>query len=123
MGLRANLKHELYGNITDEIFIQNLRNDKIIIHDCAYCPLHMLGEGQSTKMRHAATNCLKNYNLNIFNDFPEIPIITIFPRNRGFLRTQIPEIANRIVSKYSFNKLFGLRQNIIDLGVNLTVKK
>lgn len=123
IGLRAKLKHELYGNISDEIFIQYLRNDKIIIHDCAYCPLHMLGEGQSTKMRHAATTCLKNYNFDIFNEFPENPIITIFPRNRGFLRNQIPEITSRIKANYSFNNLLGLRKNIVDLGINLTDKK
>ena len=97
-----------------------LSNDKIIIHDCAYCPIHKLGRGESTIMRRAATICLNNHNLRLLNDFPAVPIVTIFPKNRGYLVLQVPSMHGRVAANFPFSNIKGLRHKIVELGITLT---
>lgn len=115
-GLRFNLKTELYNSsCTDEQFILNLRSDKILILDCAFCPLYLLDS--NTFKRQAATHCLKQHTLPILNQFPNIPIITIFPRNRGFLKRQFPDLSGRIVANFDFGNLKGLKNTLNKLNI------
>jgi hypothetical protein len=124
-GLRYNLKKELYNkDISDEQFLANLSADKILIIDCAFCPLHQKENGNyfltNTQKRQSATTCLKRHNLHLLHRFPEAPIITIFPRNRGFLKRELPEVASRIKAQFDFSKLEGLRQRTGRLGLRLS---
>ena len=114
-GLRINLMHELYGDINEIDFISKLRENKIIVVHCAYCPIHVLGQGKIIDIRHAATICLKRHNLDIFKKFPLAPIITLFPHRRGFKTDELPELAGRIVASFPFNCLEGLRSIVNDI--------
>lgn len=124
-GLRYNLKKELYSkDISDEKFLSYLSDDKIVIIDCAFCPLHQKENENSvltnTQKRLAATTCLQRHNSYLLHQFPETPIITIFPRNRGFLKRKLPDIASRIKAEFDFSKLEGLKQMIEKIGLSLT---
>lgn len=123
-GLRHNLKKELYGkDISDEQFLSNLSADKILIIDCAFCPLHQKENGghllTNTQKRQSATTCLQRHNLQLLQQFPEAPIITIFPRNRGFLKRKLPEVAGRVKAEFDFSKLEGLKEAIEECALRL----
>jgi hypothetical protein len=114
-GLRYDLKKELYSTaISDEEFIDKLCKDKILIVDCGYCPLHNLDN--NTQKRHAATICLQRHNLAVFQQFPDVPVVTIFPKKRGFLKRELPDLSNLIVARYDFGNLTGLKAVIYSLA-------
>lgn len=108
-GLMCNLRTE-YGLQTDIEMIMKFRELGVVVYDCAYCPLHLLES--KTDQRHAATLCLKNYKRHFLHQ-NTCPIITFFPAKRGFLKSELPEIASRIISGYQFSKLTGIRETII----------
>jgi len=116
-GLRINLKKELYrSDILDEDFLINLRRDKILIHDCAFCPIFLVGPLYNKKL--ATTVCLVRHNLNILHKFKNVPIISLFPVGRGFIPNIVPDIAERIIPGFSFENLKGLKNMIQKLGYN-----
>lgn len=108
-GLMYNLKQE-FGLQTNEKMISRLRELGVVVYDCAFCPLHLLGS--KSDQRHAATHCLKSYKLDFLKE-NTLPIITFFPSKRGFLKTHLPEVASRIVAEFKFNSLQGVRNEIL----------
>lgn len=111
-GLRISLKNELYGDIEEADLIKKLRDDKIIVIHCAYCPLHSLGQAGIIDIRHATTICMKRHNLDIFKKYSDTPVITIFPHRRGFNTVELPEIAKRVTASFPFNNLEGLKDKV-----------
>ena len=93
-----------------------LRDKGILIVDCALCPLHSLSN--RTNRRHAATQCLNNNTMAYLNVTQNAPIITIFPRNCGFLRSQQPNVQSRVVRRFNFSYLRGLMDAIQDVFVD-----
>ena len=92
------------------MLLNYLRDKGILIVDCALCPLHMLN--RFSGRRHAATICLNNNTGIYLNVTPNAPIITIFPRNCGFLKTKKPHVQNRVIKELSFSNLAGLKNAI-----------
>ena len=110
-GLRYNLKTELYNlTCSDKQFLANLQSEKIMIVDCAFCPLFFIDS--NTYKRKAATHCLQQHSLPLLQQFAQVPIITIFPLHRGFLKRQLPDITKRIKAEFDFGNLLGLKQTI-----------
>jgi len=105
-GLRYNLKEELELD-SDYDVLEYFSQNGIVLADCALCPLHQLDS--NTEKRHAATFCLKNNTYKILDINPNAPIVTIFPKHRGYLKTDFPEIEKRKVDEFSFNNLYGLK--------------
>jgi len=107
-GLMFNLKNE-FGLKTNTEMIMKFRELGVVVYDCAYCPVRLLEK--KTEQRHAATFCLKNYKRH-FLHLNTYPIITFFPAKRGFLKSELPEIASRIIAEYQFSRLIGIREAI-----------
>ena len=108
-GLMFNLKKD-YGIETNIEMIMKFRELGVVLYDCAYCPLFRLDI--KTEQRHAATVCLRNYGRHFLHQ-NTCPIITFFPAKRGFLKSELIEIASRIIAEYQFSKLTGIRETII----------
>ena len=108
-GLRLMMMDELELD-TDADVIRYFRKRGIVLADCAFCPLHDLGS--KPEKQKAASQCLRNHNLNILEINPAAPIITVFPANRGYLKSEFPEIESRKVASFSFLKLSGLKAMI-----------
>lgn len=108
-GIRHLMKIEL-GIDSDEEFFDFLNKNGILIADCAFCPLHKLESEQSRI--DAATICLSRHTKGILNINPEAPIITFFPKGKGFDKPQLPEIQDRIVGSFQFSRLSGLKDLI-----------
>lgn len=108
-GLRLMMMDELELE-TDSDVLKYFRKRGVVLADCAFCPLHDLGS--NAEKRHAASQCLQNHNIKIFEMNPAAPIITIFPTNRGYLKSEFPEIESRKVAEFSFMKLSGLKAMI-----------
>lgn len=108
-GMRYNLKKEFdQSELTDVQFFQSFRRKGIVLHDCGFCPVHKLNS--NTEKRNAATFCLLTQNIEFLHLTPEIPIITIFPFNRGWLKNEVPDsIKKRIIAEFSFNKIKGIK--------------
>jgi len=112
-GLRFNIKEELELESEKDV-LKYFDKNGIVLADCAYCPLHK--EQLSNKdRRHAASICLKNHTSKILKLSTKVPIVTIFPTRRGYLKTDFPEIESRKVRNFSFNDLRGLKQSIEEL--------
>jgi len=90
--------------------IDYLKQKGILIVDCALCPLHKLQK--KSERRLAATICLNNNTGAYLNINPNAPIIAIFPRNCGFLKTRKPHIAKRIVKQFGFKNVRNLKDVI-----------
>lgn len=105
-GLRYYLKQELIKTGTDEDLILFLRNNGILIVDCALCPLHRLSN--TSDRSKAATLCLTNNTKEKLLLNPEAPIITIFPKDKGFNADALKDINSRIIAEFQFSKLSGL---------------
>ncbi len=110
-GMRFNLQKEFdQMEISESQFLESFVRKGIILHDCALCPLYKLKDTSAALMREVATYCLLTHNIELLNETKEIPIATIFPSNRGWLKTKLPwEIRNRIVGEFSFGDLHGLK--------------
>lgn len=108
-GLRYTLKREFNKlEVADSEFLQFLTRTGIVLFDCALCPLHLLKN--NTEKRKAATYCLLSINHKHLTQNPSIPIVTIFPKSRGYLKSYIPdEIKIRIVGEMSFMDQSGLK--------------
>jgi len=99
--LRKQLCAELVGGCPDDPescedcsnfnrLLEYLRNEGVLIVDCALCPLHEIKKDNANKsMRHAATKCLRNNTVFWLKKY-NAPIITIFPSKRGFLKRDLP---------------------------------
>lgn len=109
-GLRPNLRMELVGNGTDADVFEYLRERGTLIADCGLCPLHKLKN--KTKRRAAATVCLKRHTHAYLERYLTAPIITVFPNKCGFLKRKLPRIQERVISKYGFGNLEGLKAAI-----------
>ncbi len=111
-GMRWNLKKEFEQlDLSEGQFLESFSRKGIVLHDCALCPLHKMAKEQKYSiLRRIATYCLLTHNLDFINNNPEIPIATIFPENRGWLKTELPwEIRNRVIAEFSFNNVTGLK--------------
>ncbi|MCO5256309.1 MAG: hypothetical protein M9926_06060 [Lentimicrobium sp.] len=109
-GLRYTLKKE-FGrlDIDDSLFLQSLTRKGIALFDCALCPIYLLED--NVAKRAAATHCLLTINQTHTLKYPEVPIATIFPSRRGFLKTEIPpKLLNRVVGEFSFSDQTGLSE-------------
>lgn len=107
-GLMFNLKTE-YGLQTNIEMIMKFRELGVVVYDCAYCPVHLLET--KADQRHAATFCLKNYKRHFLHQ-NTCPIITFFPAKRGFLKSELPEIEERIIEEFKFSSLQGIEETI-----------
>ena len=107
-GLRFTLKDEFGKNdINDGLFLISMCRKGIILFDCALCPLHKLDD--NILMRKAATHCFLTINIEKIEELKHIPIVTIFPSNRGWNVSELPlSIKNRIVGNFGFSSQFGL---------------
>ena len=94
-----------------------LRNEGILIVDCALCPLHKLQRYRDRRV--AATLCLNNNTgvyLNVTpNVTPNAPIVTIFPSNCGFHKSRKPHVRNRVRKEFGFSNVEGLKDTIKQL--------
>lgn len=108
-GLRFNIKEEL-GLEFDQAVLNYFTRKGIVLTDCALCPLFLLDS--NVEKRHAASFCLRNNTFSILTINPEVPIVTIFPTHRGYLKNDFPEIERRKVDEFLFNDLTGLKQVI-----------
>ena len=111
-GLRFNIKEELELK-SDKDVLRYFDRKGIVLIDCALCPLHRL-TSQLTKQT-AASICLKNNNYNFLLKNPEAPIVTIFPKNRGYSPIEFPLLEARKKAEFPFTDLTGLRQVIEEL--------
>ena len=109
-GLRYNLRNELVDGGTDVDLIHYLQEKNVLITDCALCPLHKMNN--KADQRTAATLCLKRHTYKYLNLYPNAPIITFFPSNRGYIKSEIPEYNSRIKAEFSFSNLEGLKDLI-----------
>jgi len=107
-GLRTYLRRELTGTDDDAALFSFLDRRRVWIADCALCPLYLLKTNK--QKRHAATACLLSYTRAHLDQYPEVPIATVFPAHRGFLKLEAPDIQERVVSAFDFRDLSGLRQ-------------
>ena len=112
-GLRYLLKKELVGNGTEGELFTYLRERGILLVDCAICPLHKLKCNNDKIL--SATFCLQRNTISNLYLNPIAPIITIFPKNRGFLKESLPNIQNRIIGQFQFSKLNDLKKTIENL--------
>jgi hypothetical protein len=87
---------------------------RVWIADCALCPLYPLDTNK--QMRHAATECLLRHTRRHLDSHPDVPVATIFPAHRGFLKRAVPEIQGRIVKAFDFRDLSGLRELVESVG-------
>jgi hypothetical protein len=108
-GLRYTLKKEFEKlELSDSLFLQSMSRKGIVLYDCALCPIYKLED--NVAKRKAATHCLLTINIENLNKYPDVPIATIFPQHRGFLKREIPEeIKYRIKGEYGFEDQTGLR--------------
>lgn len=107
-GLRYSLKKE-FGKLelNDSQFLMSMTRKGIVLFDCALCPLHQLYDN-ATK-RHAATYCFLSITHETISKFTDTPIVTVFPANRGWLKSEIPsEIRYRVQGECTFSDQSGL---------------
>jgi len=111
-GMRYNLKKEFgQSEISDSLFLESFRRKGIVLLDTALCPLYKLEKGNNTIKRKAATYCLLTQTVEQIQSFTDVPIVTIFPSNRGWKKSEIPiKIQNRVVGSCGFNDLSGLKE-------------
>ena len=112
-GLRHALRLEFVEGRSDDRLLEHLSKKGVLIVDCAFCPLHRLGSKSS--MRHAATTCLNRHNLHWLEANLDAPIVTAFPSKRGYLKTQARHVDARVVERFSFGDLQGLREVVEEL--------
>lgn len=107
-GLRYTLKKEFRKlDVDDGSFLQSFNEKGIVLFDCALCPIHKLEN--NVKKREAATYCFLNHTQMHIIKYQDIPIVTIFPNHRGFLKTRISStIMSRIIANFSFTDQSGL---------------
>jgi hypothetical protein len=108
LGLRTYLRRELTGTDDDAALFSFLDRRRVWIADCALCPLYLLKTNK--QKRHAATECLLRYTRAHLDQYPEVPIATVFPAHRGFLKLEVPDIQERVVRAFDFSDLSGLRR-------------
>jgi hypothetical protein len=106
-GLRYNLRNELVDGGSDVDLMHYLQEKNVLITDCALCPLHKLEN--KADQRTAATLCLKRHTFKYLDQYPNAPIITFFPSNRGYKKSELPEYDSRIIAEFNFNSLHGLK--------------
>jgi hypothetical protein len=114
-GMRFNLMRE-FGQIelSDGQFMESFRRKGIVLYDCALCPLHKLDS--NVDKRRAATYCFLTQNLGFLKETKDIPIATIFPSNRGWLKTEIPyDIIGRVSGEFGFNDVSGLKDLYLEI--------
>jgi hypothetical protein len=104
------LRFELVPSGSDEDLFNYMHEKGILLVDCALCPLHKLSD--NTDKILAATLCLKYNTKPYLNLNKTAPIITIFPYQRGFATNTFPEIEKRIINKFHFSRLSGLKSFI-----------
>jgi hypothetical protein len=107
-GLRYNLRVE-FGQQSDNDLMLLFRELGIIVYDCAFCPLHRLNDDVEKIL--AATQCLMSYKIDLLNN-TDCPIITFFPKGRGYIETEVPSVTSRIVARFQFSKLQGLKTTV-----------
>ncbi len=107
-GLRYSLKRE-FGklDLSDSQFLISMSRKGIVLLDCALCPLHQLYD--NVTKRHAATYCFLTITHETISKFPDTPIVTVFPSNRGWLKSEIPfEIRYNVKGECTFSDQSGL---------------
>jgi len=109
-GLRYNLRRELVNGENDIDLLQYLRDNFVLIIDCAFCPLYKLESKKDRRL--AATLCLERHNHKYLDLNPSAPIITIFPKKVGFLKRKLPDLATRVKHSFRFNDVRGLKKEI-----------
>ncbi|MBN1320394.1 MAG: hypothetical protein JXA87_06065 [Thermoleophilia bacterium] len=107
-GLRTYLRRELTGTDDDAALFSFLDRRRVWIADCALCPLYLLKTNKQKRL--AATECLLRYTRVHLDQYPEVPIATVFPAHRGFLKLEVPDIQKRVVKALDFSDLSGLRR-------------
>lgn len=108
-GLRFNLRNELVKNGTDEDLFVYLRKHGIMIVDCALCPLHKFNENKKER-KLSAKICFERHTHIYLDLYPQVPIITFFPKGCGFNAVEMPNILKgRIKSSFQFCRLDGLK--------------
>lgn len=112
-GLRYLMREELTPNGTEEDLFEFMINNGIILFDCALCPLHKFGSDYSLRII-AAKYCLEHNNIAKLNEFSTVPIIKIFPKNSDFDEASFPDVKTRIIKRYEFRKIYGLKQFLKD---------
>lgn len=110
-GMRINLQKEFdQMEISESQFLESFTRKGIILHDCALCPLYLLKGHSLAMFRKIATYCFLTHNMDMVTANENVPIATIFPSNRGWLKTEIPwDIRSRINAEFSFSNLTGLK--------------
>jgi len=111
-GMRFNLQKEFdQMEISESQFLESFTRKGIILHDCALCPIYLLVKKIRIAVAKEVTSyCFKTHNFDLIIKTPEIPIATIFPVGRGWLKKELPyEIRRRIVAEFSFSDLTGLK--------------
>lgn len=109
-GLRYTLKQEISEvGIDDHAFLHLLELKGIILHDCALCPIGSLKTNK--EKRAASTYCFLTINQTFILKNPDVPIATIFPSKRGYLKNEIPfEIKSRVIGNFRFSNQLGLNE-------------
>jgi len=108
-GMRYNLKKEFDQlEISDSQFLESLISKGIVLYDCALCPIHLFDN--NVDKRKAATYCFLTQNISFIEENNDVPIATIFPSKRGWLKTKIhSDIKNRVSGKFGFQNVSGLK--------------
>lgn len=65
--------------------------------------------------RHAATLCPQNNTKKYLDIASNAPMIIVFPRECGFLKSQLPNVQKRVVREFAFKNLSGLKSTIEQL--------
>ena len=110
-GLRFNLREELTQDKTDESLFKILKSQRLWIVDGALCPLHKGRLLTNSQRRKAATLCIERHTHSYLDAFPEAKLYTAFPKNCGFLKRQLPHLANRVAHAFGFN-VVGLKKQL-----------
>jgi len=115
-GLRYSLKKE-FGklDLEDNLFLMSMARKGIVLFDCALCPLHIFRKKDlpliniNKLRRYAATYCFQTITGQEIVKYSDVPIVTIFPSNMGWLKNEIPfSVRNQVVGEYIFSDQTGL---------------
>lgn len=120
-GLRYYVRKELVKNGTDEELFGYMTRNGIVLVDCAVCPLYKIKQDNDRVI--AATFCLARNTQQYLKMNSEAPIITIFPLKGGFAKNSLLQIEKRIVGKFQFTRLNGLKALVENVLKNSAMSK
>lgn len=117
-GLRYTLKKEFSKlELDDSQFLMSMARKGIVLFDCALCPLHIFRKNDLPEIninklrRYAATYCFQTITGLELEKYPDVPIVTIFPSNMGWLRNEIPfSVRKQVVGECIFSDQTGLAE-------------